>query len=282
MSVSELELFYQAMNAYDQQNYDKQQSATSNKCQHTHTVSEDGILVCADCCVEIDQLATCDKEWRFRGGRNADPSRTQIRKDGEKSIRGDVEHLHFSEKMISAADVIFTEATDGGTRRGDSRISIVLGSLYFAHKIAGIPLTYKRLSNLLSVEKKDAMSGIAYILDNSPKTSAVHWIANTPQHIVDETMNKFNATRAQKQEVTALFESVENASSYLKRSRAGSVAAAVVYHWIKSHPKMKITLQEFSKRVKYSGVTISRLAKEIDSVLKKRNMQHTPSPSCRK
>ena len=271
MSESDLELLAQAMAAYDQQTQAKEPTWSPDGCQHSRTVSEEGILVCADCCVELDQLATCDREWRFRGGRNADPSRTQVRKEGERSIRGDVEHLHFSEKMISAADVIFTEATEGGTRRGDSRISIVLGALYFAHKIAGVPLTHKRLSNLLTVEKKDAMAGIAYILDNSPKTSAVHWINNTPQHIVDETMNKFNATKAQKQEVAALFASVENGSSYLKRSRAGSVAAAVVYHWIRAHPKMKITLQEFGKRVKYSGVTISRLAKEIDAVLKKRN-----------
>lgn len=267
MTDSDLQLLEQAMNAYDQQTIT---TTNNNKCQHLNTESHDGIIICANCCVELDQLATCDKEWRFRGGRNADPSRTQVRKDSEKSIKGDLEHLHFSEKMISVADKIFTEATDGGTRRGDSRMSIVLGALYFAHKIAGTPLNHSRLSNLLSVEKKDAMSGIAYILDNSPKTSAVHWLNTNSQHIVDETMNKFGATRSQREEVSKLFSSIEHGSSYLKRSRAGSVAAATVYYWIRSHPKMKITLQEFSKRVNYSAVTISKLTKEIDLVLKKK------------
>jgi transcription initiation factor TFIIIB Brf1 subunit/transcription initiation factor TFIIB len=84
--------------------------------------------------------------------------------------------------------------------------------------------------------------------------------------LVEEIMDKFSATRDQKDEVINLYKRIKNRSSRLNRSRPQSVASSIVFYWI-CLTKKDITLKEFTSKVSLSELTISKIAKEIANVL---------------
>jgi translation initiation factor 2B subunit (eIF-2B alpha/beta/delta family) len=81
-------------------------------------------------------------------------------------------------------------------------------------------------------------------------------------------MNKFSATENQKLEVVSLYEQIKNKSSKINRSRPQSIAAGLTYFWICNKNK-QVSMKEFTDKVNLSELTISRISKEISSILEK-------------
>jgi transcription initiation factor TFIIIB Brf1 subunit/transcription initiation factor TFIIB len=61
---------------------------------------------------------------------------------------------------------------------------------------------------------------------------------------------------------------VKNRSSNLNRARPNSIASAIIYYWI-TKKNINITLKEFAKKTNLSEITISKISKEISTILKK-------------
>ena len=59
---------------------------------------------------------------------------------------------------------------------------------------------------------------------------------------------------------------IQNRSSCLNRARPQSIAAGVVFFWMKNNNK-NITIKEYSKKVKLSELTINKIIKEIESII---------------
>jgi translation initiation factor 2B subunit (eIF-2B alpha/beta/delta family) len=79
-------------------------------------------------------------------------------------------------------------------------------------------------------------------------------------------MERFDASKEQKQEVIKLYERIKNKSSRLNRSRPQSVAAGLTFYWICSKQK-DISLGDFTEKVTLSKLTVEKIAKEIAEVL---------------
>ena len=79
-------------------------------------------------------------------------------------------------------------------------------------------------------------------------------------------MNEFSASSDQKKEVVELYNLVKGKSAKINRSRPQSVAAGLAFFWICKNSK-NITIKEFSKTVKLSELTVSKVTKEISAIL---------------
>ena len=79
-------------------------------------------------------------------------------------------------------------------------------------------------------------------------------------------MDKFEASKEQKNEVINLYNKIKNKSSKINRSRPQSISSALIYYWI-SYKNINISLKDFSKRVELSELTIVKIAKEISEIL---------------
>ena len=79
-------------------------------------------------------------------------------------------------------------------------------------------------------------------------------------------MDKFEASKEQKNEVINLYNKIKNKSSKINRSRPQSISSALIYYWI-SYKNINISLKEFSKRVELSELTILKISKEISEIL---------------
>lgn len=239
-------------------------------CTHDNIICEKGVNVCVDCGEEIQSKITADKEWRYYGHGDtkhiADPNRVQMRKLEDRSIYKDVENLGFSESIVSKANKIYAQVTQGRIFRGNSRRAIVFACVFHAYKLANHPQSHERLIGIFNLTRKTGLKGLKYVNLYAPKDSKIRTTYITPKNLVEEIMELFSATREQKQEVLELYEKIKNKSSRLNRSRPQSVASGIVFYWICSKGK-DITLKEFAKKVSLSELTINKIAKEISEVL---------------
>ena len=80
-------------------------------------------------------------------------------------------------------------------------------------------------------------------------------------------MDKFEATNEQKQEVIDIYKQIQNTSYKLNQSRPKSVASALVFYWIQK-TKKDISMKEFTEKVDLSEITVDKLSKEIDRIIK--------------
>lgn len=271
--MSDFILFNQALEEYKKTTADKEVKSEEEDtcdCFHPNIISEKGVHVCVDCGEEVQNNITHDKEWRYYGQsdtkHSSDPNRVQMRKIEERSIFKDVENLGFSESIISKANKIYAQVTQGKIFRGNSRKAIVFACVFHAYKMSGKPQSHERLIQIFNLNRKTGLKGLKYVNLYAPKESKIRTTYITPKNLVNELMTKFSASEEQTQEVIQLYEKIKNKSSRLNRSRPQSVASGLVYYWICKKGK-DITLKEFAKKVILSELTINKIAKEITDVL---------------
>lgn len=239
------------------------------ECEHENIISEKGVSVCVDCGEELYQKIVADKDWRYYGQVDSktgiDASRIQNRKVEERNIFRDVENLGFSQSIIAEANKIYSQVTAGQIYRGNSRKAIVFACVFHAFKQSGMPQSHEKLIQIFNLSRKFGLQGLKHVNLHAPKKlNTTSYI--TPAHIIEEILEKFNASKEQKNEVLELYKKIKNRSSKLNRSRPQSVASGLVFYWI-CLKKKDITLKEFGKKVGLSELTINKIAKEIAQVL---------------
>jgi transcription initiation factor TFIIIB Brf1 subunit/transcription initiation factor TFIIB len=245
-------------------------SGNKNHCIHKNIINENSVILCLECGKELEKSIFQDKEWRYYGQsdtkRMSDPNRVQIRKIDDRSIYKDVENMGFSEKIISLANQIYLQVTKGQIYRGNSRKSIVFACIFHSFKLNGKPQTHENLIEIFGLTRKISLKGLKLVNLNIPRDSPIHTTYITPVNLIEDIMDKFKATLAQKKEVIELYNKIKNKSSKINRSRPQSISSGLIYFWI-SLKNIEISLKDFAKKVDLSELTISKIAKEISDIL---------------
>jgi len=269
--MSDFSLFEEALDEYNKEKEECADISTEDLCNHSNIIEEGGIVCCVDCGIEMEKNIFHDKEWRYYGQsdnkRTSDPNRVHLRKMEDRNIYKDVENMGFSDKIVALANQIYIQVTKGQIFRGNSRKSIIFASVYHSYKIQGKPQPHENLIKIFKLDRKNALKGLKHVNLNVPKDSAIHTTYVTPMNLVDDIMDKFNATPEQKQEVKDLYERIKNKSSKINRSRPQSISSSVIFFWI-CHKGLDISLKDFASKTELSELTISKLSREISDVLK--------------
>jgi transcription initiation factor TFIIIB Brf1 subunit/transcription initiation factor TFIIB len=274
--MSDFKLFNQALIEYNKYNQDKkdeeniEENIVEKICSHNNTTTEKGIDICTDCGEEISKKINHTKEWRYYGQsdnrHSSDPNRVQIRKTDDRTIFRDVENMGFSQKIVSEANSLYFQVTQGQIFRGNSRKAIVFACIFHSYKLSGKPQSHEKLIHVFNLNRKTGLKGLKHVNLHAPKKSSIRTTYITPINLVEEIMDKFSATVEQKEEVKKLYELIKNKSSRLNRSRPQSVSSGLIYYWI-CNQKKDITLKQFTKKVELSELTVNKIAKEIADVL---------------
>lgn len=271
--MTDYTLFEQALNEYEKiisKDMEIEEEQLINTCPHLNPLDENGTIACLDCGEELQRTVFHDKEWRYYGQadsrRSSDPNRVQIRKSEERNIYKDVENMGFGDKIVSSANQIYAQVTKGQIFRGNSRKSIVFACIFHAYKLSGKPQTHERLIKIFELSRKTGLKGLKHVNLNAPKESKIHTTYITPVNLVEDLMDKFSATTAQKEEVIGLYNNIKNKSSKLNRARPQSVSSGLIFYWICTK-RIDINLKEFAKKADLSELTINKIAKEVAEVL---------------
>jgi transcription initiation factor TFIIIB Brf1 subunit/transcription initiation factor TFIIB len=265
LNMSDFELFKSITENYNTTHT----TAIVDICKHCDAVEENGIVLCADCGEEINRPLLHDKEWRYYGSgdskRSSDPNRVHARKIDEKNIAKDVESMSFSETIVAKANELYTQCTNGQIYRGGSRKSVIFACIFHAYKLAGKHQTPDVLIQVFGLSRKAGLKGLKIVNINIPKDSEIHDTCITSKHIICDIMDKFKTSNEHKQQVYDIYDKVKNRSSKLNRARPQSVAAAVIFYWVKLN-NINIQLVDFAKTTNLSELTIVKNMKEVETI----------------
>ena len=242
------------------------------KSNHENVMVRGSNHICIDCGMILNKNYTFEKEWRYYGYTDTkhsnDPNRCNIRKLDEKSIRKDVDKYGISPKIVNVANDIYEKVTNNKIFRGNTRKGIIFACIYHAYSLQNNPQSCAHLIKIFEINQKVALKGLKFVNLNSPLDSKIHTkeTINT-KHLIQEILKEFNANETQIKEAYDLYELIENRSSLLNRSRPQSVASGVVQYYI-SQKNPEFSMDYFRKKVKLSELTLTRITKEIETILK--------------
>lgn len=257
--MTDFDLFDQLVESFI--DLDEEDKKDENVCLHTSFITEKDNDICTECGEIIETSAKGSQRLV------SDQNRLQSRRDIEKNIYMDIAGMGFSEKIVSAANDIYSKVTEGSIKRGTSRKAIVFACIFYASKLQGSPYSYDRLVGSFRLKRRICSRGVRFLNLYSPTSIEIKTSCITPLNLISGIMADFGANDEQKQEVIDLYEKIQNRSSKLNRSRPQSVASSLVYYWMTKN-KINITLKDFVKRISLSELTINKLTKEIDLVIK--------------
>lgn len=247
------------------------QQLESEKCNHENTCLDNGSVICTECGMIIEKVQTYEKEWRYYDCDNKkNPTRCLARKLDGIIIMKDLENTGIDHNIIKIANDIYVQVTKGQIKRGkSSRKAIIAACLFHAYNQSGTPKSCDMLRSILKdtkLEKAHFLHGMKYVAMNMPKSKIMHSSYITPKDIIKEIMIILNASSNHVDEAIKIYDQVENKSTVFNESRPQSVAAGIVYYYIKK-TELKITTKEFIAKVKISELTINKICNEINRIL---------------
>ena len=256
----------------DEDNIVEEKEPMDCKSNHENIISKGMNQICMDCGMIVNKNYTFEKEWRYYGHTDTkhsnDPNRCNIRKVDEKSIRKDVDKYGISPKIINAANDIYEKVTNNKIYRGNTRKGIIFACIYHAYSMQQNPQSCAHLIKIFEINQKTALKGLKFVNLNSPLDSTIHSKETIDtKHLIQEILKEFNATEVQIMEALDLYKRLENRSSLLNRSRPQSVASGLVQYYI-SRKNPEFSMDYFRKKVKLSELTLTRITKEIETILK--------------
>ena len=270
--MSDPEDLFEAFDEIDPEEVDSSldEVESHDECPHLSLVNEMGAILCRDCGKERSKVMSYEKDWRYYGSddtrKHSDPTRCHIRKSEDKSIFKDVESLGFSERIVSTANDIYFQVTNGKIYRGNSRKAIIFGCIFHAIKLNGKSYTCDHLREIFKLDRKIILKGLKHVNLNTPKDS--HLRTKGAFDLVEECMEKFDLSDQDKEQIRILYQSIKNKSSMINRSRPQSVTSALIYYYVcKERGFNNVNIKDFVKKVKLSELTIHKLSKEIETIV---------------
>lgn len=235
-------------------------------CSHSNSIPIKGMMVCTECGEEVQGDDT--KEWKYFGLSNThetiDPTHFFVRKTRDRTIYDDVQHLDICDRIKDLANTIYVDVCGKNIHRGSTRKAIVFASFYHAYKMDGNPQSCENLIPLFKIQRKEALKGLKYMSEYAPQFRT--GVCITPEHLIVEFAKKFKVSSECCKEIVNIYHKTMDSSRMLNRSRPQSVASGIIWYWLTTNNK-SITLEEFTKKVELSELTVSRISKEIGRIL---------------
>ena len=261
--------------------YDESEDAC-DLCDHDQTVVKDGLTICTECGLQLESTyMTMEKEWRYYGSNDnkhhSNPSRCHYRKPEERSIRKDVESMNFPPAVVEIADGMYREITVKKNKiyRGSSRKAVIFACIFNAYKKINQPQDPLQIASRFGLEKKTISNGAKLYSSCMGNRSQQKYI--TPLDLIPCIMKQFNASSDQIEDVKNIYHQVKNKSSILNRSNPQSFSCGLVYYYCQRqkelHKKEGVkrrgySRKEFSEKVHLSEITLVKIGKEINRILK--------------
>lgn len=274
-TIDEFEIFNQLENTLNETNINNQENnrmkneMNKDNCSHENISNEYGICICLECGIELKNgLSNESKMYSSLDNRSiGDGNRCWAPKRKTKSIRDDVKDLGIPDSVINEADSIFKTVTNGGIYRSDKRRSIIANCVFEAYKILGERVSFESLLEKFNLSNATIGMRLVETKIKEYDKERKRITHTSPIDSIYDILNGWESDKETIEKIIELYKKIEDKSSMLNRSRAKSVAAAVVYYYALVTKRKNIKLKEFSKRVSLSESTITKNAKEISAIL---------------
>lgn len=258
----------------DYEEFIDESSEDDEECKHPSTSNIDGSIVCMTCGLKLDE-ALLDNETRYYGASDTryarDPSRHNQRKNEERGLYSDLEPLGFPNQVIDRANTYYKKIIENKIYRAKNRLSIVFACTYHAYADMQEPQVPTELAARFKLNKKGISNGLktfAKVFKNREK-KYIDAIDLVPKLLAKLNISgkKFKICM---DDIKIIYDFVKSQSSIFNSSNPQSVAAGLVYYYLKIND-IEITRAEFSKIVNLTDITFTKIAADTHRVLGNEN-----------
>lgn len=245
-----------------------------NSCTHSETFIEDGKEYCNLCLMMLTEKdVSYVRDNKYLGinevGFSKDPQRCHKRRPDQRNIFKDVENLDFPESIVKNANKKYQEIIKDDIYRSSNRKAIITACIYHAYIDENEHRTAEEISSQFGIKRKTMKEGFTKYYECFPSAST-NYI--TPKQLVKRIMIKTHIEFPHLKKINKLCDFLDNKSVVLNRSTPQSVAAAIVYLYLSLNPEYKESLKlnklKFSNIVGLSDITITKLGKEAQRIIK--------------
>jgi len=241
------------------------------KCSHKNTIFAANNEVCSDCGVEVKNDISTDTAWKMHTNMNyvSETGRCHKQKDESRSIFKDVENLDIPKSITNSANKRYQKIIEGEIFRGANRKAIIVACIFYAYLDENECKPASEICKKFNIKKKHVKEGFKRYCQKFPEASKKYIM---PKHLVKEIIVKVKIDYSYFQDIYDMCEKLENRSSMLNSSNPQSVAASIVYLFLCTKPdykeKLNLSKIKFSGIVGLSDITINKLGKEAQKILK--------------
>ena len=240
-------------------------------CSHENHLIEGNTKICRDCGEEIFYFQNSEQEWRYYyendNKHDDNPSRVTFKRPTDKGIKKDLEahNLSFSKKVIQRANEIYQTSTRGNIKRSRYRLGVIFACVFQAYKDIGDPKTPEELQQKFNIDHKHMSKGLSYISKYGQKQPKTYI---TPANYIPRILTTLNIKTEHIDNIIEIYERVKNRSDVLNRANPQSVAAGLVYNYLKKRTDEFTEVRKLlTKIVDLSEITMQRISNEIDRLL---------------
>jgi len=239
----------------------KELEEEDDACAHLYITKEHGFEICKDCGLEVKRILNYEQDW---GRCMNNKGSHYLRKSDDSSAYQELDNYGISEEIIQKVNDLYSNVTSKSVYRGQYKKAIVFGCLYYVYKNTDGVSTIKNIFNL---DKKTILKGIKFINLNMPKNSDIKTKYITDKEMINDYVDKLKL-KENTEEICELYYSIKNKSSIINRSRLQSVISSLIYYYLTKKKYKTITIKEYSNKISLSSITIQKIIKEIDKILK--------------
>lgn len=241
------------------------------ECEHNNVNNMDGNSVCIDCGLKLDESLLYN-ENRYYGVDDTrftkNPSRYHKRKDEERTLYADLEPLGFPHSIIEKANDYYKIIIKNKIYRARNRLAIVFACTFYAYIDCNEPQSAPELAKKFNLDKKGISGGIKTFSNNFKHRPDKKHIQ--PLDLIPKLLSILGITDpTYLKDIEKIYQYAEDKSPLIKKSVPQSVAAGMVYLYLKykHHP---ITKAEFAKTVNLTEITFTKIAQEASELIGKK------------
>lgn len=236
------------------------------KCDHKITCTIQSSVLCVKCGEEVNKQELVSQEWvnhSTPGKITGDRSRVVRRPVYNKNIHSELQDMGIPDHIITKANELFKEATHENIKRGKRRKSILFACVYFAINLEIGPFPPNHLFKIFRIHKKLGLRGIKDVTLGVSKDSPIFSIDIDPFHYISYFMNGMRASLSEIDSVKSVYDKIVGKCDIFKRSRPMSIAAGLIFYWLKVVKLSDVTVKTFSKQIEVSELTINKIYRVV-------------------
>ena len=233
---------------------------SENVCQHTDISNHKGVAYCSDCGEEIICFVN-DENTYFPTSRDGEKA--------PKSIRKELENLPLSDEIKDRADKIYGYKAGNNTYRAKVRQEVKFICIKEAFHELGLYKDPREIAAMLGLQRKGMSRGVkrcSYLYTGKESTSKEPITAlNLVPGML--TQNGVEYDNSHLEDIQRIYEYTKEYSESINRSNPQSIAAALIYFYLrKKDPSKKLMKTNVAKNCYVSVMTISKIDNELEKI----------------
>ncbi len=245
---------------------EEQEDEQEEECNHETTQHINGAIICNFCGTELEQIYVVQDNTGDGGGKKYFRKKTQ---NSEGSVSCDCRVRGFSDEISDMADrkyqIMMQKASSQGipeTHRGRPRKALICSCIFFSMMLRGqTSITLLEIGSKFGIYHQTKLgTGKDIYLKFFPEDANIR---QKPIHLIPNIMKKAGIDLQYLKYIEAIMKTLENRSAIINASKQMSVAATMIFIFLKLNPEIQKELgyenvKTFAKKIKMSNITISR------------------------